>query len=742
MKAIDQSDAIFSMADSFVNQTNCNLFLTGKAGSGKTTFLHYITRHTHKKFVVVAPTGVAAINAGGMTIHSFFQLPPGIYIPEARLTGLQDSLNAVYPQNALLSKIRINKQKRKLIRKLELLIVDEVSMVRADLLDAMDVVLKSVRKNYRQAFGGVQLLMIGDLYQLPPVVTDLDKNLLYRYYETPYFFSARIMKNSVPVRLELEKIHRQQDEKFIGLLNKVRHNQVNDTDLKWLNGFYDLDFRPPSSKKYITLCSHHYKANAINDHELKQLPGKLYRYDADITGEFNESATPADQTLSLKKGAQIMFIKNDMGEEKRYYNGKIGMVAEIDDDEIGITFPGEEGILYIEKETWKNIRYSFDESTGNIIEKELGSFSQFPVRLAWAITIHKSQGLTFERAILDAGDSFTSGQVYVALSRLRSLDGLVLRTRIEKKSIISDWKLQEQHEVQQRDNLQDLLDEERRNYLRDVLVRSMDWELLMDVFREFTEEYKDREVTYREEAVIIGSTCLQKAKELRDIADKFRVQLVILYDAGEQGFPKLSERMEAAYEYFRKNLEEGILDPIKDHYHLMEKKIRMRKYLKHLQVLKQAVATRTMQIRQARDLTAGLAKGEKISGLLGALNETSKKFSHESEKSTKLTKQKKGDSQRMSFQMYRQGKSVEEIARERSLNQGTIESHLLEFIREGELEVFSLVSEEKYGKLLPRIKQNPGRSVSAIKYEFGEQFTYTEIRAVMNYITYLQKDSG
>lgn len=737
MKSVNYTDPIFQMADSFVNQTSCNVFLTGKAGSGKTTFLHFIRRNTPKKMVVVAPTGVAAINAGGMTIHSFFQLPIGMFIPETWISGIQELENAVYPHGALLRKIRMNKRKRKLIQQLELLVIDEVSMVRADVMDAMDVVLKYVRKNYRQAFGGVQVLMIGDLYQLPPVVTEQDKLLLYKYYESPYFFSAKVIRESPPVRLELESIYRQSEEEFISLLHKIRHNQIDEQDLESLNAYYNPDFKSSASEKYITLCSHHYKADAINEFELNQLPGKLYRFEAEIEGEFNDSAAPADPILFLKKGAQIMFIKNDPGEEKRYYNGKIGGIYEIDEDEIAVTFPGESGKLFLEKEVWKNIRYTLDDHSGQISEKELGSFCQYPIRLAWAITIHKSQGLTFDRAIIDAGDSFTSGQVYVALSRLRDIKGLVLRTPIKKRSIISDWQLQVQQESQDREVLMNFLEEEQRNYLKTILFKSMDWNPLIQTFGEFLEVYKEKQVSYREEALHLGDVCLKKAKELSEVAGKFQVQIGKLYSEGSQAYPVLSIRMQAAYDYFNKHLEEGFQHPVDSHYNEMQKKSRMGRYRIAIQGLKQAVVIRIQEIKQARDLAKGLAKGEKIGGLLSLVNNERKKFISEQEKKDKIPKTTKGDTKKISLEMYRQGKSVNEIAQERMLQPGTIETHLLHFIREGDLEVDALISDEKYGKLQTKLKQKTYRSVSEIKYVLGDQFSYTEIRAVLNHMEFM-----
>jgi hypothetical protein len=742
MKSMIDNDPIFRVADSFVNLTNCHVFLTGKAGSGKTTFLQYITNNSSKKNVVVAPTGVAAINAGGMTIHSFFQLPIGIFIPETRLQGFRDFDNAVFPQSVLLRKIRINKQKRKLIQQLELLIIDEVSMVRADMMDAVDLVLKQVRRNYDQPFGGVQVLMIGDLYQLPPVVTERDKTWLSRYYDSPYFFSAGVIRKSPPVCLELQTIYRQQEKKFINLLNRIRHDQVTEEDLKSLNEYYDPDFKAPSSEKYITLCSHHYKANAINDYELNRLPGKLHRFDAEIEGNFSESAVPAEQMLLLKKGAQIMFIKNDTGDKKRYYNGKIGVISEIDEEEIEVTFPEEDNTVFLEKEIWKNIRYTLDETSGNISEKELGSFCQFPIRLAWAITIHKSQGLTFDRAIIDAGDSFTSGQVYVALSRIRNMQGLVLRSPIERKSIMNDWKAGLHEKFLNRKELMELLHAEQKNYLRKILLKSMVWNSLILPLQEFIGEYREKQVSYRDDALQLGNDLLNKTREFSKVGEKFGTQLKRLFEEGEKAYPRLADRMEAAFEYFNKRLKNDIRDLLNEHYQQMKGKPRIRKYLVILQTLLRAEALRLYEIRQARDLSAGLARGEQIGGLLGRANRESKKFESESEKMQKIPRSEKGDSQKLSYEMYRQGKSIEEIARERMLQKATIESHLLRYIRKGDLEVYALISEEKYDQLVSKLEKKSFNSLSEIKYTMGDQFSYNEIKAALNFLEFKKNNSG
>lgn len=419
----DDRNPIFELATDFVNRTSRSIFLTGKAGSGKTTFLKHIVSTTSKKCVVVAPTGVAAINAGGVTMHSFFQLPFGPFLP-----GSQSKFNGVEvsDKHSLFKNIRFSRDKRELLRELELLIIDEVSMVRCDMLDAMDVILRQFRKRFNEPFGGVQVLYIGDLYQLPPVARTEEWEILKEHYQSPFFFHAHAALEVPPLYIELKKIYRQSDAQFIELLNRVRNNTIGQDDLQRLNSRYEGRFTPPASENYITLCTHNYKADAVNASELDKLPGKLHRFRGIIENEFSEKALPTEMELRIKEGAQVIFIKNDTEVERRYYNGKLAVVSNIDDDEIEVTFPDTQATLVISQETWRNIRYTLNRETGKVDEEEIGSFTQYPIRLAWAITIHKSQGMSLDAAEIDLSRSFAPGMGYVALSRVRSMDGIYL----------------------------------------------------------------------------------------------------------------------------------------------------------------------------------------------------------------------------------------------------------------------------------------------------------------------------
>lgn len=402
-----------------VCETQINIFLTGKAGTGKTTFLRNLRSRCPKRMVVVAPTGVAAINAGGVTIHSFFQLPFSPFIPGSKMK----------------SDFSMRMEKIKIIRTLDLLVIDEISMVRADLLDSLDAVLRQYRRS-QLPFGGVQLLMIGDLQQLAPVVTDSDRDLLYAHYDSPYFFSSKALSQTLYATIELKKIYRQNDDYFVDILNKVRNNSLDIPALEALNSRYIETFDPSDDEGYIRLTTHNHKADAVNNGKLAKLKGKEYKYECEVTGQFPESSYPADKELKLKVGAQVMFLKNDTQHEKRYYNGKIGRVKKLDKFYVTVDCDGED--IEVSAEKWSNTKYELDKATNEIVEMEEGSFMQIPLRLAWAITIHKSQGLTFDKAIIDAQMSFSHGQVYVALSRCRTLEGMVLGSRLSYSSFVTD----------------------------------------------------------------------------------------------------------------------------------------------------------------------------------------------------------------------------------------------------------------------------------------------------------------
>lgn len=437
---LDETNVEFNYASDFVKHTDKIVYLTGKAGTGKTTFLKYLRETTTKNTVILAPTGVAAINAGGQTIHSFFQIKPSIYIPnDKRLRTKPDVYDT--DKSTIFDHFKYSKDQFEIIMGLELLIIDEISMVRCDLLDVVDRLLRVFRKRENEVFGGVQVILIGDTFQLPPIAVSEQWDLLKDYYESPFFFSSKVIQQKKPIYIELKKIYRQNEQEFIDILNRVRINQITANELSLLNSKYNPTFSPNGNSNFITLATHNKIVESTNLTKLTELTTELKHFEATLIGVFPDNIMPTDRVLQLKEGAQVMFIKNDKG--KRYYNGTIAKIIEILDNKIVAEYEvkGETKKIIVEKQEWNNIKYTWNEESKRIEEVIIGTFIQFPLKLAWAITVHKSQGLTFDKVIADLGAAFTSGQVYVALSRCTSFSGLVLKTKIEQNAINTDSRV-------------------------------------------------------------------------------------------------------------------------------------------------------------------------------------------------------------------------------------------------------------------------------------------------------------
>ena len=533
------------LAWQFIENTGTHLFLTGKAGTGKTTFLRRLKEQTPKRMVILAPTGIAAINAGGVTIHSFFQLSFAPFVLETTFNSSQ-------------THYRFSKEKRNIIRSMDLLVIDEISMVRADLLDAIDSALRRYRDR-EKPFGGVQLLMIGDLQQLAPVVKENEWEMLKNYYETPYFFASRALRETVYMTIELKTVYRQSDTFFLSLLNRIRENQADDEVLNELNRRYQPGFRPRKEEGYIRLTTHNYQAQKVNDNELASLPGQTYSFRAEIDGTFPEYLYPADEVLTIKAGAQIMFLKNDPSSEKRYYNGMIGEVAAVNDAGMIVRGKDNGDEFQLLPEEWGNYKYVLNEETKEITEEIEGTFRQYPIRLAWAITIHKSQGLTFERAIIDARNSFAHGQTYVALSRCKTLEGMVLESPLRREAIISD------------STVDDFTKEVERNKPGNRQLHDMQkayfFDLLSDLFNFYSldQAYKRLLRLIDEDLYKLYPKQLAEYKELAphikekivEVSQRFRNQYTRLINgsddyAADQG---LQERVRSGAGYFRKELE-------------------------------------------------------------------------------------------------------------------------------------------------------------------------------------------
>jgi len=548
-------DNLFGLAEDFINQTAEHLFLTGKAGTGKTTFLRHIYETTHKRTVIAAPTGVAAINAGGVTLHSLFQLPLEPYIPGYSLSSIKKNF------------YRFSQPKLNLLRQLELLIIDEVSMLRADILDAVDTTLRSVRRN-SQPFGGVQMLYIGDLFQLPPVAKEDEWNLLKEHYASTFFFEAHAIKQIRPVYLELKTVYRQGDPEFVNLLNNIRNNTIVPEQLLHLDKLYNPRFKPQTEDNYIILTTHNYKADRINESKLAELKTVSSVLPGKKDGDFPDYALPTELMLELKVGAQVMFIRNDTEEEpRRYYNGKIGIVSKIEEEALYVSVPGQDKAILVGKETWENKRFALNKENGEIEDELLGSFTQYPLKLAWAVTIHKSQGLTFDKAIIDCGAAFAAGQTYVALSRCTTLEGIVLYSRIHPGCIMTDSRALEfsQNEKEQKELLA-LFREGRRKYQVERLLLYFNWKPVSAIVRNIEKLLDDKDgVEYIPAKKLLPSFYL-KLKELDDVAGKFHHQLLrICKDEPTEGdLALLKERCGKAVMYFHKELVNHLLIPLQN----------------------------------------------------------------------------------------------------------------------------------------------------------------------------------
>ena len=572
------SNPQFELAFEYVRNTCKNIFLTGKAGTGKTTFLHQIKEENSKRMVVTAPTGVAAINAGGMTLHSFFQLPLGLHLP-----GTSREVN---------NQRRFSRDKIQLLRTLDLIVIDEISMVRADLLDAVDDVLRRYRDDSR-AFGGAQLLMIGDLHQLPPVIKPEDWELLRPHYETPYFFGSLALQRTDMVAIELKHIFRQSDRCFIDLLDKVRNNQIDAALLQTLNSRYVPGFQPAAEDAYITLTSHNASSYDLNAQRLESIPARSQTFKARIVGDFPETAYPTEESLEFKKGAQVMFVRNDLSPEKRYFNGKIGKITRIAGDEIFVRCKYEREDIAVTPVEWQNIKYSIDEETKEIKEDLLGTFTQYPLKLAWAITIHKSQGLTFDRVIIDARSAFAHGQVYVALSRCRSFEGIVLSSRINPSSVKTDLVVKAYTEKTARNAPSEAhLRQSKREYQETLMRELFDFGAMNSDLQGLRRLFQENAGAVSVEGLSQFNTLVAKTSaEVFSIAEKFAPQLHMYFLQPElpEENESLRERLRKAGGYFSSKLNSEFLGEVKRIDLITDDKAVLKRARQHLQNLDKQV---------------------------------------------------------------------------------------------------------------------------------------------------------
>jgi len=748
MPTLEETSMPAEIAAKFVNYTSKHVFLTGKAGTGKTTFLRKLIQLTHKKAMICAPTGIAAINAAGVTIHSLFQLPFGAFFPDAAGSIINQNITFNFnTPRTMVKHLNMQGNKRRMIQELELLVIDEVSMLRADMLDAIDFSLRYIRRNKNIPFGGVQLLFIGDLHQLPPVVKNDEWRVMAGFYKSIYFFDALALQNNPPVYIELDKIYRQDDSVFIDLLNNLRNNQITAQDTALLQQHFIQDFKPAADENYITLTTHNNKADAINRERLTQLTGKSYFFDAKVTGEFNEHAYPNDKSLELKVGAQIMFIKNDMTAEKRYYNGKIGVVHHIEKGAIEIELPEDKMVIQISPYTWENVKYKLNEATNEIEENVAGTFVQYPIKLAWAITVHKSQGLTFEKAIIDIGDAFAPGQAYVALSRLRSLKGLVLTSHLRETGLQQDQNIHYFSKTKQpAEVLDQQISAESYDFIRTYLLSAFDLNMVRYYFKEHMQTFDKSEAKSTKQRYDEWTMDLYKDfQKITATADTFINQLKNLFaQQTEHTLFNVSKRVQAAVKYFSPLIKE-VSDKFLIQIESIKEEKQIKTYLTELLELEIVIYEQLKKIHKSKALLQAIIDGKEFSkadtdALLNTVEReeqlkkaiTLKGMALKVRTATeKQKKEPKPDTKLLSFELYEQGKTLAEIAKERGLSLGTIEGHLAYYVSTQQLDVNKLVKPNKIRNIADAVESQKTKSMATIREFLGKDYSFGEIKMVL-----------
>ena len=735
----------------FINQTHRSVFLTGKAGTGKTTLLREIIQTTHKNTVVVAPTGIAALNAGGVTIHSMFQLPFGGFIPDN--SSPQFSENTKFETKATLRRhFKMSGLKKSVIRNMELLIIDEVSMLRADLLDAMDYMMQTIRKK-NIAFGGVQVLYIGDLLQLPPVIRDEEWRTLKTYYRGKFFFHSHVVQQNPPLYIELSKIFRQTDDTFISVLNNLRNNEISQQDIQTLNQYVKPDFDLKTNKGFITLTTHNNKADTMNAQALEDLDGKLATYKPEITGDFPEKIFPVEEQLQLKVGAQIMFVKNDLSFDKHYFNGKMGVIKSLSSQEILVHFPEENKTIEVEKYEWQNIRYKVDETTKEIEEEVLGSFVHYPIKLAWAITVHKSQGLTFDKAALDVSQVFLPGQAYVALSRLRSLEGLILLSPLRMNGISNDQDVMDYSLNKASDSfLENALHFETKNFIHNYLINTFDWSDLAQEWRNHKFSYNEKsEISEKSKHALWAKKQTDVIEQLLDPSKKFISQLNKLFYPETVDLNHVAERIQAAFSYFFKPMDDLVFEIL---WKLQEvKRIKkVKAFYEELIVLEELQTKAVLRLMKAKLLIETVVAGETISKEKLTSSEIKKYISRKTEaiqnqfkelnitliddekdverytsKKSKTAAPKKSTVQQ-TYELWVEKKSIADIATIRVLTKQTIYAHFVQLIQTKAVSISEVLPEDKIQTLAAAFNGYKEESLNALMEKNSEKFTWNEAR--------------
>ncbi|WP_340152973.1 helix-turn-helix domain-containing protein [uncultured Marivirga sp.] len=718
---------IAKIAVRYVNTTNRLIFLTGKAGSGKTTLLRYIINNTYKNVAVAAPTGIAAINAKGVTLHSLLQLPFGTFIPEDNGVDFSRTTEQINTPKTFLQQFKMYGNKRQIIKNLELLIIDEVSMLRADILDCMDLILRMVRKNH-QPFGGLQIMFIGDLNQLPPVIRQHEWQYLNNYYKTGYFFEALALQKTEMVYIELDKIFRQSDPEFTSILNRLRDNHLSDTDIQMLNQHYEKDVEGSQREGYIHITTHNRKADLLNEKSLKSLDGEEQSYTAEIEGDFPENMFPIPDKLNFKIGAQVMFIKNDSSGEARYFNGKIGEISEMNEETIKVKLKDPKDEVTVERYEWMNQRYSLDKSTNELQEKWLGTFKQFPLKLAWAITVHKSQGLTFEKAILDLSDSFAPGQMYVALSRLTGLNGLILSEPISNIPFELDKNLR-QFEDNKKDPtaLNQNLESDRKAFLFSKARETFDFQSLMKELNIHLGSFnKSENRSLKQQYANWTREKKEQLEELSTVGLKFQSSLAH-YEAKDDYLSELAERVNSAEDYFKPKVKD-LFDSFKAHLIDTSNQSKVKSYLKELESITEQLKSQLLQISKTAMLVKAAAENRILSKKDLHQSSTFEEQKKESKSKKKKAKKDKTPTAEVSFSLFKEGLSIDEIAAKRDFVHGTILGHLAQYIESGDIDATDLMDATKLDQICQVMALDEVKGSADVKARLGDEFTYNEIK--------------
>ncbi len=721
----------FDLAYRFINETNKNIFLTGKAGTGKTTFLKYLRENTSKKSVVAAPTGVAAINARGVTLHSLFQLPFGIILPEQSLFETNGSIK----NHSLLSRIHYNKEKLNLLRSIELLIIDEASMVASYIVDAIDSILRFIRRKPYRPFGGIQVLFIGDLYQLPPVIKKDEWEILEQYYSSIFFFDSFVLRNDIPIIIELKEIFRQKDDKFIEILNGIRNNNINEENFKLLNSKINRNFSPKDHEEYITLTTHNYQADEINKRKLSSIPERAYFFHSEVINDFPEHLFPAENELKLKTGAQVMFLKNDT-EGKLFFNGKLGIITELNEHLIKVKCKDDPDEIEVKKSQWQNINYKIDPETNEITEEVLGSFIQYPLRLAWAITIHKSQGLTFDKVIIDAAKAFAKGQVYVALSRCTSLEGLVLKTPVYQNFFgphkdFKNWQTKNCNE-----NIPRLFLEAKQNFILDELKNIFTWESWYFELRALNELLMENKANINEESNAWIKGLIEKQKELYEVFEKFKQMINRLSKNNSliEENELLQQRIKDGAEYFHNEINNW-QHSFYNHPLSVDTKKLARKVDSKFEEIKLIVEEKLLKINYCKN-------GFLLDDYLNNMKLFDKEIAASSNTKVKSSyrKRTKVNTVMETVEYVHDGKSIEQIAFERNLTVGTIESHLSKAIRQDLIQLEEVVPLDEAKEIAKIFPKSPDEfRLSYIKEKLPPEISYGKLRMI---IAWLQKNKS